>query len=204
MLTAAPLAAMEWLVHGFGTRGSAALTGRVATLRQTHSDVVWTVRDADGCLGEGDALITAEAGIWLAVRTADCVPILLADPVRRVVGAVHAGWRGTVAEIARLTVERMGREFGSLPGDLVAAVGPSIGPCCFEVGPEVPLPVVGRRADLWRANREQLAGAGVGTIWVAERCTVCEPEVFFSYRRGKDTGRMVAGIGIGVGGRTGE
>ncbi len=72
----------------------------------------------------------------------------------------------------------------------------SIGPCCFEVGPEVPLPVVERKADLWEANREQLARAGVGQIWVAGRCTMCEPEQFYSFRRAKDPGRMVSAIGI--------
>jgi YfiH family protein len=196
MVTAPPLAAFDWLRHEFGTRHTGPLTGRVATLRQTHSATVWTVRQSDGCLGDGDALITAEPGLLLAIRTADCVPILLADPVRRVVAAVHAGWRGTVAGILTQTLGQMRAEYETKPTDVVAAIGPSIGPCCFEVGPEVPLPVVERKADLWEANREQLTRAGVGQIWVAGRCTMCEPEQFYSFRRAKDTGRMVSAIGI--------
>jgi YfiH family protein len=196
MVTVPPLAALGWVRHEFGTRQSEPLTGRVATLRQTHSDIVWTVRDGEGCLGDGDALVTDEPGLLLAIRTADCVPILLADLERRVVAAVHAGWRGTVAGILARTVGEMQSKYGTKPIDVVAAIGPSIGPCCFEVGPEVPLPVVGRKADLWAANREQLERVGVGRIWVAERCTMCEPESFYSFRRGKDTGRMVSAIGI--------
>ncbi len=196
MMTAPPLVAFDWLRHEFGTRHTEPLSGRVVTLRQTHSDIVWTVRQSEGCLGDGDALITDEPGLLLAIRTADCVPILLADPVRRVVAAVHAGWRGTVAGILTQTLGQMRAHYETNPLDVVAAVGPAIGPCCFEVGPEVPLPVVDRRADLWKANREQLTKAGVGQIWVAERCTMCEPETFYSFRRAKDTGRMVSAIGI--------
>jgi len=186
----------SWLQHGFGTRHSPTWTGRLATLRQIHSDVIWSVRQAEGCLGDGDALISAEPGVLLAIRTADCVPILLADPVRRVVAAVHAGWRGTVAGIAGKTVERMRAEYGTDPTDVLAAIGPSIGPCCFTVGQDVPLPQQDGKADLWEANRKQLEGVGVGVIWVAERCTMCEEQEFYSFRRGKDTGRMVTAIGI--------
>lgn len=196
MVTAPPLAAFEWLRHGFGTRNSEPLTGRVATLRQTHSDLVWSVRQSVGCLGDGDAMITDEPGLLLAIRTADCVPILLADPVRKVVAAVHAGWRGTVAGILTQTVGQMSTDYETNPLDLIAAIGPAIGPCCFEVGAEVPLPLVDRKANLWEANRKQLEQAGVGSIWVAEQCTMCEPETFFSFRRAKDTGRMVSAIGI--------
>ena len=196
MVRSGPLTEQPWLQHGFGTRHTPPWTGRMATLRQTHSDIIWTVKQVEGCLGDGDALITADPGIFLAIRTADCVPILLADPVRRVVAAVHAGWRGTVAGIAALTVERMRNEFGTDPGDILAAVGPSIGPCCFEVGTEVPLPQRNRKADLWAANRKQLEGVGVGMVWVAEACTMCDAGTFYSYRRGRDTGRMVSVIGM--------
>ncbi len=196
MVTAPPLAAFGWLRYEFGTRQSGPLTGRVATLRQTHSDIVWSVRQAEGCLGDGDALITDEPGLLLAIRTADCVPILLVDPVRRVVAAIHAGWRGTMAGVLAQTVGQMETDYETNPKDVVAAIGPAIGPCCFEVGPDVPLPVVNRKADLWAANRDQLHEAGVGRIWVAERCTMCEPEMFYSFRRAKDAGRMVSSIGI--------
>ncbi len=197
MVLSPALAEQSWLQHGFGTRHSPAWTGRLATLRQIHSDVIWSVRQADGCLGDGDALISAEPGLLLAIRTADCVPILLADPVRRVVAAVHAGWRGTVAGIAGLTVERMRAEYGTNPRDVLAAIGPSIGPCCFAVGNEVELPQQDGKADLWVANRKQLGDAGVGLIWVAEQCTMCDEQRFYSFRRGRDTGRMTSAIGIG-------
>jgi YfiH family protein len=202
MVSAPPLAALPWLHHEFGTRHSAPLTGRVATLRQIHSAAVWSVRrspsglDEGVCLGEGDALITSEPGLLLAIRTADCVPILLADPVRRVVAAVHAGWRGTVAGILTQTVCQMHTDYETNPMDLVAAIGPAIGPCCFAVGSDVPLPVVAGKADLWEANRQQLEQAGVVTIWTAGQCTMCQPAFFYSFRRAKETGRMVSSIGL--------
>ncbi len=196
MILAPPLEAQPWLRHGFGTRHTPPWSGRIATVRQTHSDVIWTVRETEGCLGDGDALISADPGLLLAIRTADCVPILIADPVRRVVAAVHAGWRGTVAGIAARTVDRMRVEYGTNPHDVLAAIGPSIGPCCFEVGVEVPLPQRDRKADLWTANREQLEAVGVGSVWVAGVCTMCEEQSYYSFRRGRDTRRMVSAIGV--------
>ena len=95
---------------------------------------------------QGDALITAQPGLLLAAQTADCVPILLADPVRRVAAAIHAGWRGTLARIAAKTVGRMRLEFGTRPGDVLAAIGPAIGRCCYEVGPEVAQAFLGQFA----------------------------------------------------------
>ncbi|MBZ2177937.1 MAG: peptidoglycan editing factor PgeF [Acidobacteria bacterium] len=196
MISAPPLDALPWMHHGFGTRHSPPPAGRIATLRQIHSATVWSVRDVSGCLGEGDALITDEPGLLLAIRTADCVPILLADPVRRVVAAVHAGWRGTVAGVLTQTLSQMRQNYETKPADLVAAIGPAIGPCCFAVGSEVPLPVVDGRADLWAANRRQLENEGVTRIWSAEQCTMCKPETFFSFRRDRETGRMISAIGI--------
>src|SRR4029077_6725703 len=86
---------------------------------------------------QGDAALSGQAGLLLGIQTADCVPILLADPRRRVVAAVHAGWRGTLARVVAKTLGRMQLEFGTRPEDVVAALGPAIGPCCYEVGPEV-------------------------------------------------------------------
>jgi YfiH family protein len=107
------------------------------TLRQIHSDVVHSVKsEAAGSL-TGDALITSNRGLLLAVQTADCIPILLVDPRHRAVAAVHAGWRGTVARIAAKTVGRMQMEFATRPADLLAALGPGIHQCCYEVGPDV-------------------------------------------------------------------
>src|ERR1019366_3716635 len=133
------LDALPWLVHGFGTRRArvAALFGNLATLRQIHSTTCVRATGRGGGLGEGDALLENTPGSVVAVKTADCLPILLVDERQRAVAAVHAGWRGTVAGIAQRAVEAMRAEFGALPGELHAAIGPGIGKCCYEVGPEV-------------------------------------------------------------------
>ena len=107
------------------------------TLRQIHSDVVHIFSEAPEEVPRGDAALSGQAGLLLGIQTADCVPILLADTKRRVVGAVHAGWRGTLARLVAKTLGRMRLEFGTRPADVVAALGPAIGPCCYEVGPEV-------------------------------------------------------------------
>lgn len=106
-------------------------------LRQIHSDIIHVIEAVPGEALRGDAAITHVPGLLLSVQTADCVPILLADPKRRVVAAVHAGWRGTLQRIAAKTVGRMQMIFGTLPTDVIAVLGPGIGRCCYEVGPEV-------------------------------------------------------------------
>ncbi len=106
-------------------------------LRQIHSDVIHAFKTAPAEPCRGDASITNTPGLLLAVQTADCVPILLADPARRVVAAVHAGWRGTLRRIVMKTIGRLQMNFGTKPGDLLAALGPAIGGCCYEVGTEV-------------------------------------------------------------------
>ncbi len=203
------LAGLPGLEHGFGTRRDGPWTPvSTARLRQTHSATVIDAGHA-GELGEGDALITATPGLWLEVRTADCVPILLVDTELRVIAAIHAGWRGTAAKIAVETISHMSRQFGTQPGNLRAVIGPSIGPCCFEVGPEVaaifpqecvqPL-ATGEKAhlDLVTANRLQLAAAGVPDrqLEALRLCTVCLPDQFHSFRRDKGSGRMVSAIRI--------
>ncbi len=129
---------------------------RLVTLRQRHTDIIQlargkrsgartgafgqgnVLREPDGSVKlAGDAIVSGQPGLLLTVSVADCLPILLADPRRRVVAAVHAGWRGTVQRITEKTVGRMRLEFGCNPSDLVAAVGPGIHRCCYEVGPEV-------------------------------------------------------------------
>ncbi|MGA8074466.1 MAG: peptidoglycan editing factor PgeF [Candidatus Acidiferrales bacterium] len=109
----------------------------LVALRQIHSDIIHVIDAAPPQPLRGDALITTTPGILIAVQTADCIPILLADPEHRVVAAVHAGWRGTLKRIAEKTVGRMRMLFGSRPGKILAALGPGIGRCCYEVGPEV-------------------------------------------------------------------
>jgi YfiH family protein len=110
---------------------------KLVTLRQIHSDIIHAVEGFPNAQFRGDALITRVPGLLLAVQTADCIPILLADPKTRAVAAIHSGWRGTLRRIAGKVVGRMKMVFDSDPADLVAAVGPGVGRCCYEVGPEV-------------------------------------------------------------------
>lgn len=190
--------------------------GDVVFARQIHSDVVRRV-DAINA-GEGlffpvgeacDGLITNVPGLALTVFTADCTPILLHDPVTGAVGAVHAGWRGTVADIAGKAVRSMEREFGCDPGNIHAAIGPNIGACCFETDEDVPQAVrkvlgpegedfirtFGEKyhVDLKGVNRALLRRAGVEQIEVSTQCTACQPERFWSHRvtRG-DRGSLAA------------
>jgi YfiH family protein len=109
----------------------------LVTLRQIHSDVVHVFSEIPAEPSQGDAILCGQAGRLLGIQTADCVPILLADPRHRIVAAVHAGWHGTLARVAAKTIGRMRLEFGTRAEDVIAALGPAIGPCCYEVGPEV-------------------------------------------------------------------
>lgn len=190
---------MPWLQHGFGTRLSVGWPGvrSLATAKQIHSDRILLVESA-GPQGEGDALISNAPGIGLAIRTADCLPILIADPKNRAIAAIHAGWRGVVSEIASKAVDAMRQQFGSDPKDLVVAIGPGIGGCCFEVGPEVSAQFgfSGRtKIDLVETTCRQLGRNGVrmGQISAAGLCSCCNPELFESYRRDREAaGRMVS------------
>ena len=198
------LDSLPWLEHGFGTRRARvpALFGNLATLRQIHSTTCVPAAGRGGELGEGDALLEDTPGAVVAVKTADCLPILLVDERHGAVAAVHAGWRGTVAGIARRAVEAMRAQFGSLPEDLHAAIGPGIGKCCYEVGPEVAAEFgqQGRaHVDLAEANRRQLMNAGVTAqrIYASNLCTMCRAEEFHSFRRDKEAaGRLYSFAGI--------
>jgi YfiH family protein len=207
------LQGLPWLQHGFGTRLSQDWPppGLVITAKQIHSDRVLIANAAsDGTVGEGDALITSQPGTLVAIRTADCLPILIADPGRSAVAAIHAGWRGTVAHISSLTVEKLSAAFGCRPSGLIAVVGPGIGECCFEVGSDVATQFetlfperddLGDRTriSLAEANRRQLREAGIPNeqITVVDTCTCCGGEEFHSYRRdGHAAGRMVSAVGI--------
>jgi YfiH family protein len=191
---------------------------RMSRQRQVHGADVAVIRSeedlpAEGFLGDYDALVTGVPGVTLVVRVADCTPVLLYDPVRRVAGAVHAGWRGTVAAAVRQAVRAMEEAFGCRPADLLAGIGPAVGPCCYEVDTPVldavrrtfgdeadtllrPVDAAHARLDLWEANRRLLLAAGVpgASIEVAGLCTSCRTDLFFSHRReGPATGRS-AGI----------
>lgn len=181
-------------------------------MRQVHgADVYEAQTHAPAPLStSADIAITADAALSLSVRAADCVPILLADPKTGAVAAVHAGWQGTAAGAAIAAVRAMTSRYGAAPQDIVAAVGPSIGPCCYEVGPDLITKFSSHpeadgwfsasarpHLDLWRANRDQLARAGLSNdnIHVCALCTFDHPALFHSYRRdGLGAGRLVAAI----------
>jgi YfiH family protein len=140
----------------------------LVTVRQIHSDVIHVVAAPAAEAPKADALATRTPGLLLGVQTADCVPILLADTRQRVVAAIHAGWRGTLARIAMKTLGRMRMEFGTRPRDVVAALGPAIGRCCYEVGPEVAQAFAAQfpdAADWFDGPFEQLAH-GEEPLWL--------------------------------------
>jgi purine-nucleoside/S-methyl-5'-thioadenosine phosphorylase / adenosine deaminase len=150
-------------------------------------------------LAKFDGLVTDIPGTLLVQLYADCPPVLLYDPVRHAAGIAHAGWRGTLAGIATQMVEALSQAFGSRPADLVAAIGPAIGACCYSVGEEVRQAFTEKYADaarwlhsgadgriyldLWEANRAMLLGAGVSEVEVAGICTSCRVDDFYSARR---------------------
>ncbi|MBK6282237.1 MAG: peptidoglycan editing factor PgeF [Draconibacterium sp.] len=182
--------------------------------RQTHTNCVVEVSDIPKTeIRETDALVTNKTGICLCVQTADCVPILLFDPVKNVIAAVHAGWRGTVKKIAEIAVQRMEQNYGSLPENIIAAIGPSISPEIYEVGnevvEEVKLSIPNAETsllknssgkfhlNLWEANRQVLVQNGLQNknIEILGECSFSESEKYYSARKeGIETGRMVSGI----------
>jgi polyphenol oxidase len=197
--------ALPWLDHGFAGRENLDWPGEYVRVKQIHSNIVAVATGPGVSLGEGDALVTAEAGVFVGIRTADCVPLLLADRKQRAVAAVHAGWRGTAANIAVESLRKLHSEFGTQPQDVIAAIGPCIAACCFEVGPEVLaqfhayLPGATNRVDLAEVNRRQLVNAGVdaASIDVSGLCTLCSPAGFHSWRRDREaSGRMVSAIAV--------
>ena len=177
--------------------------------RQVHGREVLTVApplDDARVAGEGDAMITDLPGKVLAIQVADCQPVLLYDPVRRAVGNVHSGWRGSVVDIVGATVGAMEERFGCRPEDLVAGIGPSLGPCCAEFvnyREEIPEAYHDFRDernhfDFWAITRLQLRRAGLReeNIETAGLCTRCNPDNFYSWRGEKTAGRFVAVIGL--------
>jgi YfiH family protein len=162
---------------------------------------------------KADAIVTAERDLPLTMRYADCVPLVFYDPRQHAIGIAHAGWRGTLAGVGPATVRTMEAAFGSQPDDIVAGIGPSIGPCCYEVGPEVVEQVAGVFEDtgglfehkagngknahlnLWAANERLLRDAGVMHIEVSGLCTASMTDEFFSHRAEHgQTGRFAAAI----------
>ncbi len=192
---------------------------RLVFPKQTHSATVKTINarffisgneERKHLLMETDAIITNLKGVCIAIKTADCVPILIYDPKKSVVAAVHAGWRGTMQNIVSVTINKMMEEFGSQPSDLWAGIGPSVSPEVYEVGEEVwnrfdpefyhpsnPAQSDKRLLDIRRVNFSQMTLTGIppGQIEVTNICTYSDPERFYSARRdGQKTGRMATGI----------
>jgi YfiH family protein len=201
VLTASLLERLDGIEHGFGTRHANLPQASMASVHQIHSNLT-LIAGGPGCAGEADALLTNQPGLAVSVRTADCLPILLADPYTRSVAAIHAGWRGTAAGIVDEAIARMRSEYGTQAAHIRAAIGPGIGACCYEVGIEVAQRFGYARAgkiDLAAENRRQLLDAGVpaGQIEVMGQCTSCNLAQFFSWRReGEKAGRMVSYIRI--------
>ena len=179
--------------------------------KQVHGDRIAVVTekdqgkgafDYDSALDATDAMIANVPGVCVMVLLADCVPMLFYDPLGQVVGAAHAGWKGTAKLIGKKVIQAMSDSFGCRPSDMLVGIGPSIGPCCYEVGTEVisqfeaDLVDEHGHLDLWGANRRQLLKAGVLScnIEIAEICTKCNPDRFYSERHTPGTGRFGAGI----------
>ncbi len=200
--------ATSWIVHG----NEAVEVG--AEWKADHREL-----DDPGPRRRGDALITREPELFLLISYADCLPLLLYDPVQHVAGIAHAGWRGSAGGMAGEAVAALARQFGSRPEDVLVGMAPSIGPCCYEVGPDVLeqfertphvaetatfLPHVAGRSDRWmldlqETNRQQLLAAGIlpEHLEAMPICTSCRTDLFYSYRReqGK-TGRFAVLVGL--------
>ncbi|HSM92697.1 MAG TPA: peptidoglycan editing factor PgeF [Anaeromyxobacteraceae bacterium] len=185
-----------------------------ARVQQVHGARVVTADAPSAPCDEADAVVSRTPGVAACISVADCVPVLIADPTSGAVAAVHAGWRGTVARAAAAAVEALTARGGARPRELLAAIGPSIGPCCYEVSPDLAARfeeafgagVVDRsrsapRLDLWEANVRALGAAGLlpERIDALRRCTACEDRLFFSHRRDAGaTGRQAAWIAPGA------
>lgn len=186
--------------------------GRIAATYQVHGNTIHVVDEKTAANAQpgtdifltppGDALVTQLRGVGLLIKIADCQAIFLVDPVREVIANIHCGWRGSVKEIAAKVVRLLIDRFGCAPEDILAAISPSLGPCCaefknyYEELPESFLPFQSspQYFDFWAISSRQLIDAGLRpeNIEIASRCTVCETHDFFSYRAEGNTGRMAA------------
>jgi YfiH family protein len=186
----------------------------IITARQVHGDTILPVSSETGKLaGTGDGLMTDAPNLCVGVMSADCVPILFVEPARKIAAAVHAGWRGTAAGIAVRTIVSLKEAYGIDPAALHVAMGPSIGPCCYEVGPEVAAQIAANwreelksawrpdggkgRLDLRALNEAQLLGAGIPQAQISKigPCTACHIGDFYSYRKEGKSGHQLSFIG---------
>jgi len=185
---------------------------QVVQLKQVHSDRVLAI-DGTGVSGSlrslqsADAVYFAHPGLFAIIKTADCAPLIAVYPKGRAVCAVHAGWRGTRDRITKKALEQFLRANQAAPDDLIVAIGPCIGQCCYEVGVEVIEQfqnarhdlnriVAGRNLDIVEANRIQLQELGIERILCSGMCTACRNDLFYSYRREGQTGRLWALVGF--------
>lgn len=186
---------------------------KVVTMKQVHGDHIADVADSNiKDIGEADGMVAERPGIFLGVLTADCAPIVFAVPELKLAAVVHAGWRGTLAGIAPKMVRHLKERYGVAPEKIEAALGPTIGSCCYEIGADVADPLIekwggaakqsiharaGRQyLDIRGLNRQQLEAAGVAPerVVAVGPCTSCDKD-FFSYRRDQETGRQLSFIG---------
>ncbi len=211
------LSRFECISHGFGTRCFNEQRLRELMpdfqpvfLNQIHSDIIIRLNSVPSRPPRGDACLTAEPGLLMVIQTADCLPLLLFDPERKVAAAGHCGWKGTAAGLAAQMAAVMAEEFGCTRKNIIAALGPCIGPARYQVGDDVRKIFREKNAsesgfifkenrlflDLKQANREQLLNAGVRKIYSLNNCTFSESE-YYSYRRnGVSAGRMLSYIGF--------
>jgi polyphenol oxidase len=175
--------------------------------RQVHGTDVAVVSGAfDGQPPQADALVTAAQGRYLTIQAADCQAVMVYDPVRQVAANIHSGWRGSIGNIIGRTLQKMTAVFGTDAGDLVAGIGPSLGPCCAEFvhyRQEIPRSFwpykdAAHHVNFWAISRDQLCDAGVPTehIFTSQLCTRCHTERFFSFRGEGTTGRFAVVIGL--------
>lgn len=211
--------------NGFGSRNNGASDHAklaralslqaTASMKQVHGRDVASITGTDPPRRECDAVVTDSPRLGLVVHSADCVPLLIWAEGANAVAAVHAGWRGTLANVTTAAVEKLASEKNASPDELHVVIGPAIRACCFEVGDEVveafveagrarerisrPGPGARRHVDLIDDNRRQLVAAGArpGRIYDSGRCTACENELFYSYRReGEGVGRLMGVIAV--------
>lgn len=182
-----------------------------------HGTDILTINKANRqqYMGQADGLITSTPDIYLFMRFADCTPLIFYDPIQRAIGLTHAGWRGTLQNAAGATVVAMVNRLGCQAKNIIAVIGPAIGPCCYEVGPEV-ITAAARSLtdstglfinhngkpdhvhfDMWTANQRQLLASGVTRVIQSEICTACHTDKFFSHRAEKGrTGRFGVIMGL--------
>ncbi len=193
----------DTLVHGMATKMSDH-PEELIFANQVHGDKIIAINKKPEDVPDGDAFITNQKNLSIAVRVADCQGLLVFDPVQKAISAIHSGWRGSTVNIIGKTIQRLKEEYGSNPKDLIVGISPSLGPCCTEFSdPKKELPefihpyIEGHHVDFWSLSIDQLKNEGVmeSQIEKTKQCTKCDPAGFYSYRKG-DAGRMAVFISL--------